>query len=154
MGAFPEQRMSIITLGVSDLEEATTFYRDILGLKPFMRGEMTAFDMGGFALGLWDINKLHKDVAVMGNTCPKGACPNFALAYNARTEAEVDLIFDRLRAEDVEITVEPHKAFWGGYSGYFLDRDGYAWEVAYNPHWGFQEDGRLQLPATEEEAGA
>lgn len=150
MGVFPEQRMSIITLGVASLEEATSFYTDILGLTPFMRDEITMFDMGGFVLGLWDLNKLHKDIGVMGNTCPKGACPNFALAYNARSEAEVNEIFDRLRAEDVDISVEPHKAFWGGYSGYFIDRDGYAWEVAYNPFWGFEADGRLKLPAGEQ----
>lgn len=150
MGVFPQQRMSIITLGVASLPEATAFYRDILGLKPFMKGEMTAFDMGGFVLGLWDVKKLRKDIGVMGNTCPQGACPNFALAYNTQSEAEVDLIFDRLRAEGVEITVEPHRAFWGGYSGYFLDRDGYAWEVAHNPHWEFEEDGRLKLPVAKE----
>ena len=98
MGIFPQQRMSIITLGVASLPEATAFYRDVLGLKPFMKGEMTAFDMGGFVLGLWDIKKLRKDIGVMGNTSPQGACPSFALAYNTKSEAEVDLIFDRLRA--------------------------------------------------------
>ena len=149
MGVFPEQRMSIITLGVASLEEATAFYSDILGFKAFMRDGITMFDTGGFVLGLWDVNKLRKDIGVMGNTCPQGACPNFALAYNARSIEEVDQIFDALRAEDVEISVEPHKAFWGGYSGYFLDRDGYAWEVAYNPFWGFEDDGRLKLPAGE-----
>ena len=153
MGVFPEQRMSIVTLGVASLPEAVAFYQDILGLKPFMTNEMTAFDMGGFVLGLWDLKKLRKDIGVMGNTCPQGACPNFALAYNAKSESEVNEIFDRLRAEDVEISVDPHKTFWGGYAGYFLDRDGYAWEVAYNPYWGFEEDGRLKLPQAEE-AGA
>lgn len=150
MGAFPEQRMSIITLGVADRAAATDFYVDILGFKPFMRENITMIDTGGFVLGLWEIAKLRKDIGVMGNTCPQGACPNFALAYNARSEAEVDEIFNRLRAEDVAISVEPHKSFWGGYSGYFLDRDGYAWEVAYNPFWGFEDDGRLKLPAGED----
>lgn len=146
MGALPEQRMSIITLGVADRAAATKFYVEILGFTPFMRENITMIDTGGFVLALWEIEKLRMDIGVMGNTCPKGACPNFALAYNARSEAEVNEIFDHLRAEDVEISVEPHKAFWGGYSGYFLDRDGYAWEVAYNPFWGFEEDGRLKLP--------
>ena len=150
MGAFPEQRMSIITLGVASLPEATRFYTEVLGMTPFMRDEITMFDMGGFVLGLWDRKKLHKDIGLMGNTCPQGACPNFALAYNARSEAEVNKIFDRLRAEDVEISKEPHKAFWGGYSGYFIDRDGYAWEVAYNPFWSFEEDGRIKLPLGED----
>lgn len=150
MGAFKQQRMGVVTLGVADLNEATAFYRDILGLTPFMTGEMTAFNMGGFVLGLWDLKKMRKDIGVMGNTCPQGACPNFALAYSARSIADVDETFAKLRADGVEITVEPHKAFWGGYSGYFLDRDGYAWEVVYNPFWEFEDDGRLKLPAGEE----
>ena len=147
MGAFPEQRMSIITLGVADRAAATHFYEEIMGFTPFMRDEITVFDLGGFAFGLWERKKLQNDIGCMGNTTPKGACPSFALAYNARSTEEVDLIFNRLRAEDVEIMKEPHKAEWGGYSGYFVDRDGYAWEVAFNPFWKFQEDGRLQLPA-------
>lgn len=147
MGAFPEQRMSILTLGVADIKEATEFYRGVLGLTPFMKREMVAFDMGGFVLGLWDRKKLHKDIGVMGNTCPQGACPNFAMAYNARSKDEVDEIFTRLRAGGAEVSKEPHDTFWGGYGGYFVDRDGYAWEVTFNPFWGFEDDGRLKLPA-------
>lgn len=145
MGALPEQRMSIITLGVSDLGASRAFYSDVIGLKPFMTEGITMFDMGGFVLGLWERDKLHKDIGLMGNTCPQGISPNFAIAYNTRTKAEVDMIFDRLRAEDVKIAVEPHTASWGGYGGYFLDPDDHAWEVVFNPHWGLTHDGHVSL---------
>lgn len=150
MSAFPEQRMSIITLGVADRDASTRFYQETLGFTPFMRDEITMFDLGGLIFGLWERKKLQADIGCMGNTSPPGACPNFAMAYNARSIEEVDQIFDRLRLEDVEIMREPHKADWGGYSGYFTDRDGYAWEVAFNPFWNFDENGRVQLPAGED----
>lgn len=147
MSAFPEQRVSVITLGVADRAAAARFYEDVLGFTPFMREGITFFDLGGFVFGLWERRKLQQDIGCMGNTCPPGACPNFALAYNARSEAEVDEVFARLRAEDVEIMKEPHKADWGGYSGYFIDLDGYAWEVAFNPFWAFDDQGRVKPPA-------
>ncbi len=145
MGALPEQRMSIITLGVADIGASRRFYTEIIGLEPFMTEGITMFDMGGFVLGLWERDKLHKDIGLMGNTCPQGISPNFAMAYNTRTRDEVDMIFARLRAEDVPIAVEPHEAAWGGYGGYFLDPDGHAWEVVFNPHWGLTPDGRVTL---------
>ena len=82
MQAFPEQRMSIITLGVADRKAATRFYEDVLGFKPFMRNEITFFNLNGFVFGLWELEKIRADIGVMGNTCPQGACPNFAMAYN------------------------------------------------------------------------
>lgn len=149
MGAFPEQRISILTLGVADLAAATAFYENVIGLTPFMREGITFFDMGGFVFGIWERSKLHKDIGVMGNTCPEGACPNFAMAYNARSIEEVDGIFARLREGGVDIVKEPHKADWGGYGGYFVDRDGYAWEVVYNPFWTLSKDGRVMITAKE-----
>lgn len=149
MGVFPEQRVSIMTLGVADRAASTRFYETVFGIKPFMREEITMFDLGGLAFGLWEREKLHRDIGCMGNTTPKGACPNFAMAYNARSIEEVDLIFAKLQAEDVEVMKEPHKADWGGYSGYFVDLDGCAWEVAYNPYWKITADGRLDLPKGE-----
>ena len=69
--------------------------------------------------------------------------PGFSIAYNARSEQEVNEIFQRLKAEGVKILKPPQKAEWGGYSGYFSDPDGHAWEVAYNPFWQFDNAGRI-----------
>lgn len=148
MAAFPEHRMSIITLGVKDRAAMTAWYTDVLGFKNFGPEGMAMFDMGGFVLGLWERNKLADD-AGFDNA---GTCDGFkgvALAYNARSEAKVDQIFAALEAAGANITKAPHKAFWGGYSGYFADPEGNAWEVAFNPFWGIAEDGQLELPKAE-----
>ena len=68
----------------------------------------------------------------------------------ARSETEVDTIFARLASFDVNIVKAPHKADWGGYSGYFIDPDGYAWEVAYNPYWALDKTGRVEIPLGEQ----
>lgn len=142
---FPQQRLSIITLGVDDVAASTAFYRDVIGFEPFNTEGMTMFNMGGFVLGIWGRKDLTKDIGLMGNT--PGCHPAFAMAYNVMSKDAVDDTFARLREADVQITTEPHETFWGGYAGYFLDPDGHAWEVAFNPHWKFDEDGRPLLPA-------
>ncbi len=147
MGAFPEQRLSIITLGVRDRAAMTAFYEDVLGFTNVGPKAMAIFDMGGFVLGLWEADKLAQDAGQ--DASPAEGFRNCALAYNARSRGEVDEIFDRLAAASVEITKAPHTAFWGGYSGYFADPEGNAWEVAYNPHWTFDEAGRVVLPSME-----
>lgn len=152
MAVFPDSRMSILTLGVSDRAAMTAFYRDVIGLKLFMEEGMTLFDMGGTALGLWEAGKLAEDAGMMpGEPTPAGIFKGLALAYNARSREEVDAIFERLEAAEVAITKAPHEAFWGGYSGYFADPEGNAWEVAYNPYADLDEAGRLVLPAKEAE---
>ena len=147
MTAFPEHRMSIITLGVKDRAAMTKFYEDTIGFKNIGPEAMTMFDMGGFILGLWEADKLAEDAGQAAR--PAEGFRNVALAYNARSIEEVDGIFERLKAAGVEITTPPHKAFWGGYSGYFADPEGNAWEVAYNPFWKFDEAGRVVLPTGE-----
>ena len=147
MAAFPEQRLSIITLGVRDRAAMTDFYENVLGFENVGPDVMAMFDMGGFVLGLWEADKLAEDA---GQTArPAEGFRNVALAYNARSQAEVDEIFDRLAKAGVDITTAPHKAFWGGYSGYFADPEGNAWEVAFNPFWTFDEAGRVVLPTKE-----
>lgn len=148
MAAFPEHRMSIITLGVKDRAAMTAWYTDVLGFQNFGPEGITMFDMGGFVFGLWENDKLADDAGQ-----PLGEQSGFkgvALAFNARSEAEVDAIFAALeKAEGATITKAPHKAFWGGYSGYFADPEGNAWEVAFNPFWGIADDGQLTLPKAE-----
>ena len=144
MSAFPERRLSIITLGVNDRAAMTEFYETVIGFKNIGPEAMTMFDMGGFVLGLWEADKLADDAGQAPK--PAEGFRNIALAYNARSIEEVDAIFERLMAANVEITTPPHKAFWGGYSGYFADPEGNAWEVAFNPFWTVDEAGRGVLP--------
>jgi uncharacterized glyoxalase superfamily protein PhnB len=149
MAVLPEQRLSIITLGVKDLPAMIRFYTDVLGLEDRgMKGEIAFFNMGGVVLGLWDEKKLADDAGVANDR--KGEFKGFALAFNARSEAEVDTIFSRLAAAGVEVTKAPHKAPWGGYSGYFSDPEGNAWEVAFNPFWPIDEAGHVSVPAPKE----
>ena len=147
MAAFPEHRMSIVTLGCEDRAALTAWYTDVLGFRNFGPEAMTMFDMGGFVLGLWEEDKLADDAGqALGK---REGFKGVALAYNARSEDEVDQIFAALKAADANITKDPHKAFWGGYSGYFADPEGNAWEVAFNPFWPIKDDGRLDLPKAE-----
>ena len=143
--AFPEQRLSIITLGAKDRSALTRFYEEVLGFANFGPPAMTMFDMGGFVLGIWDLDKLAEDAGQPARDDTPGF-KGLALAYNARSKAEVDEIFARLRTAGAEITVAPHDSFWGGYSGYFADPEGNAWEVAYNPFWPLDENGRVVIP--------
>jgi len=147
MTVFPEHRLSIITLGVKDRAAMTAFYENVIGFKNVGPDGMAMFDMGGFILGLWEEEKLADDAGFADDR--SGGFRGFALAYNARSIEEADEIFDRLRAADVKITKAPHKAFWGGYSGYFSDPEGNAWEVAYNPFWSFDGAGRIVMSPPE-----
>ena len=147
MTVFPEQRLSIITLGVRDRDAMTSFYEQVIGFENVGPPGMTMFNMGGFILGLWEADKLAEDAGQVAR--PAEGFRNAALAYNARSIDEVDEIFARLEAAGVAITTKPHKAFWGGYSGYFADPEGNAWEVAFNPFWTFDEVGRVVLPTGE-----
>lgn len=147
MSVFPEHRLSIITLGVRDRAAMTAFYESVIGFKNVGPEGMAMFDMGGFILGLWEADKLAEDAGQEAR--PAEGFRNMALAYNARSIEEVDGIFARLKEAGVEVTTPPHKAFWGGYSGYFADPEGNAWEVAFNPFWNFDEAGRVVLPTGE-----
>ena len=144
-----DQRYSIITFGTFDMARTRSFYEDLLGWQPFMTEGMTAYDAGGFVFGLFGHEELAKD-ADLDPTVPAEGYQGFAVAYNARSEAEVDellaLIHDKGAAYGAKVLKPAHKAFWGGYSGYFADPYGHAWEVAFNPYWKFEEDGRLILP--------
>jgi len=147
MSVFPESRLSIITLGVRDRAAMTAFYEDVIGFKNVGPEGMAMFDMGGFVLGLWEADKLADDAGQAAR--PAEGFRNAALAYNARSIEEVDEIFAKLEKAGVEITTAQHKSFWGGYSGYFADPEGNAWEVAFNPFWTFDEAGRVVLPTGE-----
>lgn len=149
MPVLPEQRLSIITLGVKDLLGMIGFYTDVIGLEDRgIKGEIAFFNMGGVVLGLWDESKLAADAGVAADR--KGDFKGFALAFNARSEAEVDEIFARLEKSGVRVSKAPHRASWGGYSGYFTDPEGNAWEVAFNPFWPIDAAGRVSAPSPKE----
>jgi len=139
-----EQRISLVTLGVADLQRAVAFYENALGWKAEASPPgVVFFDLNGFVFALWPHTSMARDLDVPVETLP--AYRGSALAYNARSEAEVDAVFDRLKAHGANILKPPHKTFWGGYSGYFCDPDGHVWEVAHNPFWPVRADGRISM---------
>ncbi|MCA9358155.1 VOC family protein [Candidatus Kaiserbacteria bacterium] len=127
-----KQKLSLVTLGVSDLMAARTFYEDVLGFEPAPESsESVAFyDMQGTWLGLYLADALAEDAQVAPES---DGFRQVTLAHNESSREAVDSLFDDLRNQGVEIVKEPQETSWGGYSGYFADIDGHLWEVAYNP---------------------
>jgi uncharacterized protein len=126
-----EQRISLITLGVADLERATRFYRDGLGLPQLPTPpSVTFFEMGQTWLALWPRESLAADA---GLPAAGSGFPGFSLAHNVRSPAEVDALLAHVSQFGAAIVKPGHATDWGGYSGYFTDPDGFLWEVAHNP---------------------
>ncbi len=141
-----EQRLSMITLGVADLKRAIAFYQDVVGWKATPGpSEIAFFDLGGLVFSLYPHDDMARDMNAAGDDRGDSAYQGFALAHNPRSMAEVDAIFSRLKVKGATILKAPEEVFWGGYSGYFSDPDGHAWEVAYNPHWTIGKDGRVSM---------
>jgi catechol 2,3-dioxygenase-like lactoylglutathione lyase family enzyme len=138
-----EQRISLITLGVADLARAKAFY-EALGWSTSTPPEMEVvfFQAGGMVMALWDREKNAEDSGVQDGTGYGGV----TLAYNVRSPAEVDAVIAEARAAGGTISREPGETFWGGYSGVFVDPDGYPWEIAHNPRWSVADDGSVTLP--------
>jgi hypothetical protein len=135
-----EQRLTIVTLGVNDLKKATTFYEDVFGWKKTSASNaaISFFHLNGMELALFNKTELAKDA----NVDPAGTgFKGFTLAYNTRSEKEVDSLFDVLGKKGIKIIKRPHKASWGGYSGYVADPDDNLWEIAYNPFLKLDETG-------------
>lgn len=141
-----EQRISIITLGVADLERSRRFYLEGLGWTASSAGNehIVFIAAGGVVLGLYGREALAEDMQVAA--AGRGFA-GFSLAHNVRSRAEVDRVIASAKAAGATVLKPGQEAFWGGYSGYFADPDGHPWEVAWNPHFPLDADGRVLLPA-------
>ena len=137
-----DQRISLITLGVSDLARSRTFY-EALGWSTDAApdDDVVFFQAGGIVVALWDRARLAEDSGVED----PGGSSGFTLAYNVRSPEEADSVAEEVRAAGGRITREPDKTFWGGYSFAFIDPDGHPWEVAHNPRWTVTDDGQTLL---------
>jgi predicted lactoylglutathione lyase len=137
-----DQRVSLITLGVRDLDRARSFY-ERLGWKTgaMPADDVVFFQAGGMILGLWGRENLAEDSGVEDS----GGWGGVTLAYNARSPEEVDAVLAEARAAGAQIPREGAKTFWGGYSGMFIDPEGHPWEVAHNPGWTIHDDGSITL---------
>ena len=136
-----EQRVSVITLGVSDLRRARAFY-EALGwaTNAAEDDDVVFFQAGGTVVSLWDRGRLAEDSGVED----AGGWGGITLAHNVRSPAEVDAVIAGAEAA-ARRSRRGAETFWGGYSGAFVDLDGHPWEVAHNPHWTLAEDGSVSL---------
>ncbi len=137
-----EQRLSLITLGVENINISKDFYIKKLGWKATEQSNenIVFIKLNGLLLSLYQKEKLAEDAKV--NFQNKGF-QSFTLAYCTRTKQEVDSLFESFNKLDVEIIKEPENAFWGGYSGYICDPDKYLWEIAFNPYLQFDAKGDI-----------
>lgn len=131
-------RITLITLGVDDLERSIAFYRDGLGLPTdgimgteFEIGAVAFFDLeSSLKLALWPRTSLAAD---SGLSLQPPSPTSFSLAHNVGSESEVDEVMTQASKAGAKVVKPARKTFWGGYAGYFQDPDGHLWEVVYNP---------------------
>jgi predicted lactoylglutathione lyase len=141
-------RMTVITLGVSDLARSTAFYRELFSTPPITENEgVTFIPLPGVWLSLYPLEKLAEDIGEKVKLPEPGTFRGFTLAYNARSKDEVSHIFVRAAVVGARIAKAPQDTFWGGFSGYFSDPDGHYWEVAWGPMFDFTEHGDLRFKA-------
>jgi catechol 2,3-dioxygenase-like lactoylglutathione lyase family enzyme len=137
-----QQRISLVTLGVSDTARARRFYEALGWSGDSPDGDVVFFQAGGMVLALWGRQKLADDSAVGDG----GGWGGVTLAYNVTSPAEVDTVLAEAEAAGARIGRPGAPTFWGGYSGVFIDPDGHPWEVAHNPGWRLAPDGSVHLP--------
>jgi hypothetical protein len=138
-----EQRVSLVTLGVSDYDRAKAFY-EALGWSTALDIEETAFfQANGVILVLWARDKLAADSGISDEGARWGG---ITLAHNVRSRDEVHDVIEQARRNGAQVAREPAETFYGGYAGVFRDLDGHAWEVAHNPGFGLDDRGNIVLP--------
>ena len=137
-------RITLITLGVDDLERSLRFYRDGLGLKTegivgkqFEHGAVAFFDLqAGLKLAIWPRKSIAHD---SGMTLGRPSPTEFTVGHNVSSKAEVDAVMEQAGRAGAVIVKPAHDTFWGGYAGYFQDPDQHLWEIAWNPQWVVEE---------------
>ena len=129
-----EPRISIITLGVTDLQRSVEFYRDGLGLPLVDENteSIAFFQNRGTWLALYLREALAEDVGI---ATEGSGFSGVTLAHNVCTREEVDAVLDEAVTAGAKLVKPAQNTFWGGYSGYFADPEGYLWEIAWNPHF-------------------
>ena len=137
-----EQRLSLVTLGVSDLARARAFY-EAMGWTTGADAEddVVFFQAGGMIVALWGRQQLAGDSAIEDS----GGWGGVTFAHNTRTPEEVDAIMAEAEVAGATIARPAGETFWGGYSGVFHDPDGHPWEIAHNPSWTIEADGSVKL---------
>ncbi len=139
-----DQRVSLITLGVADLDRSRRFY-EALGWKRGNKDDgVVFFQIPGAVFALWARASLAEDARIADSGASFGG---ITLAYNARSKEDVDAVLAEAKAAGATILKPAEDVFWGGYSGYFADPDGHPWEVAWNPGWRLDGEGRVSLPS-------
>jgi uncharacterized protein len=137
-------RISVLTLGVDDLERSLKFYRDGLGLstkgiigEEFEHGAVAFFDLqAGLKLAIWNRKDIAYDAQVTETT---SSMTEFTIGHNVGSKIEVDQVMEHAEKAGATIVKPPQDTFWGGYAGYFHDPDRHLWEIAWNPDWEFTE---------------
>tara|TARA_R110002051_G_scaffold243495_1_gene303521 strand:- start:50 stop:469 length:420 start_codon:yes stop_codon:yes gene_type:complete len=137
-----EQRLSIITLGVANLKNATDFYVDKFGWEKssFSNENISFFVLNGIQLALFERTELAKDAGLNSEGTGFKA---MTIAYNTRSKIEVDELILSLKNKGVKILKEPVDTNWGGYSSYIADLDNNVWEIAYNPYVKMDKQGNI-----------
>jgi len=134
----------LITLGVNDLQKSLSFYEKGLGWRRSEKSmdELALFPLGGITLALYPRQELADDATL---EYQPSEFYGLTLSYNAKSEKEVDEVLEKVAKLGATIIKRAQKVFWGGYSGYFKDPDGYLFEVAFNPFWELDENDNLKL---------
>ena len=140
------QRVTLITLGVDDLERSARFYAELGWQSTRQQQGVVFYQINGMVLGLFGKGPLAEDQGRADADLGTGA---MTLAQNFRSTQEVDTAFAKALSIGATALKRPQKVFWGGYSGYYADPDGHVWEVAHNPFWPLNDDGSLTLPPAE-----
>jgi predicted lactoylglutathione lyase len=138
-------RITLITLGVEDVAKATAFYGKLgfVRSKKASEASVSFVRAGSVVLALWSREAQKKDANAEALWTGKGG---IAVAQNVASEAEVDAMMAKAETAGAKILKQAAKTFWGGYDGYFADADGHVWEIAFNPFWPLDDDGRINLP--------